>query len=288
MTPMSQLQENFLDAVNRKCLHSEESKTQLFFKLRFTPEFHSKKGTDKRIHKEIAKLVNEQLKEDGTIYENNEFKVICKALVNTFEAQMIEDGVNVGFLKSNKPGTNYKWLIVYDWLWEKNFPHWLLDQRWQELVDQADKVDNWLQVKPTQRNIKIPENSPENIPLNTNIYLLINWKGESRYFLLLNQGTAGNKYCLCPSKGFAPSGELSQQEMYLPQMGAMTKSIIFEEAGKEHFLGIVMEKPIDLAWLRPNGQEPVPALDAGRLNELLEKLEQQGNWQIFYKSFEVV
>ena len=192
-------------------------------------------------------------------------------------------------MKSDEPGTKGKWLRLYDWLWEKNFPRWLLDQRWQELVDQADKVDDWLQVAPTERDFKkTPEVPPSKIPLKTDIYLVVNWKGGNRYLLLLNQGTSGNKYCFCPSKGFALSGELSQQKMYLPQKGAAEPSINFEEVGKEHFIGIVMEKPLDLAWLRPNGQEPVPSLDAGRLNELVEKLEQQGNWQMFYKSFEVV
>jgi hypothetical protein len=279
---MPQVQEEFLEAVKKECLPSATPARKLIFLLRFNPEY------EELNHKEIAKLVKEQLKEDVANRIGTELKEIVRTLVKVFESQMIKDGVNVEFLKSEEPGKRGKWLIVYDWLWHKYYSRWLLEQQWEKLVAKADKVDNWLQVKPTQRDIKIPELSPSTLPLNTNIYLLVNWNGESRYFLLLNQGTAGNKYCLCPSKGFAPSGELSQQEMYLPQMGAMTKSIIFEEAGKEHFLGIVMEKPLELAWLRPNGQEPVPALDAGRLNELVEKLEQQGNWQMFYKSFEVV
>jgi hypothetical protein len=62
----------------------------------------------------------------------------------------------------------------------------------------------------------------------------------------------------------------------------------FQDAGKEHFLGIVMENPLDLLWLRPNAQEPVPSLDANRFNELWNNLEQQGNLQLFYKSFDVV
>jgi hypothetical protein len=118
--------------------------------------------------------------------------------------------------------------------------------------------------------------------------VVVNWQRENRYLLLLNQGTSGKKYCFCPSKGFAISGELSGEKMCLPQKGSVARAIKFKEKGNEHFLGIVMEKPLDLAWLRPNNQDLVPSLDVGRLNELLEKLEIQGNWQLFYKSFEVV
>jgi hypothetical protein len=228
------------------------------------------------------------VKEAGTIYENNELKEIIRALVDTFEAPMIKDKVDLEYLKSNEPGTNKKYPLVYDWLWENYYPRWLLEQQWQKLVAKADKTDDWLQVQltPVERDVRLPIQAT--IPVNSDIFLLVKWNGENRYLLLLNKGTSGKKLCFCPSQYFAPSGELSQQGMSLPPTGAKAKSIVFEDAGKEHFLGIVMEKPLDLAWLRPNGQEPVPALDAGRFNELLEKLEQQGNWQMFYKSFEVV
>jgi hypothetical protein len=281
---MPQLQEEFLEAVMKDCLLAAPQVRKLIFQLRFNPENKDLK------HKEIAALAKKQLAEAGTIYENNELKEIIRALVDTFEAQMIkdEDEVDVEFLKDTNPGKKGKWQLVYDWLWDKYYPRWSLEQQWQELVDKADKTDDWLQVTPVTRDVRLPAIYQPTIQRNSHICLLVKWNGENRYLLLLNQGTSGKKLCFCPSQHFAPSGELSQQGMSLPPTGAKAKSILFEDVGKEHFLGIVMEKPLDLAWLRPNDQEPVPALDVGRLNELLEKLEQQGNWQLFYKSFEVV
>lgn len=278
---MPQLQTEFLEAITKDCLPTATQVRKLIFQLRFYPE---NKELD---HKEITKLLKEQLKEDVTIYISNELKEIIRALVKVFETQMIADDVNVEFLTASKPGEKGKPDKVYDWLWDKHYPRWSLEKQWQELVAKADKTDDWLQVEeltPIHRDFK--KHLPPTINLDAEINLLVNWSGESCYFLLLNQGTSGNKFCLCPSRDFAPCYELSERQMSFPQQGA--KSLSFDSKGKEHFLGIVMEKPLDLAWLRPNSQETVPALDVDRLNELLEKLEQQGNWQMFYKSFEVV
>ncbi len=281
---MLQLQEEFLEAITKDCLHTATPVRELIFQLRFNPE------NKECSNKEIAVMVKKQLKDAGTIYESNELKEIIRALVNKFEAQMIKDGVDVEYLKSNEPGQKGKWQLVYDWLWQKYFPRWSLEQQWQELVAKADKTDDWLQVKEVtsvERDWKKPQLPKPTIPLGAEINLIVNWRGESRYLLLLNQGTSGNKFCFCPSKYFAPSNQLFPQQMCLPQK-EVKNPLYFEDVGKEHFLGIVMEQPLDLAWLRPNGEELVPTLDAGRLHELLEKLEQQGNWQMFYKSFEVV
>lgn len=281
---MSQFQEEFLEAVTKECLPSATSGRKLIFQLRFNP---TQKELD---HKEIATLVKAKLQQNVSQSIGTELKEILRNLMQVFESQMIEDGEDIEFLKSDERGKKGKWLRVYDWLWNKYYPRWLLEQQWQELVAKAETIEDWLQVtvKQTERDVRMPKLPPATIPLKKDVSLIVNWNGESRYLLLLNQGTSGNKYCFCPSKGFALSGELSQQKMYLPQIGAAAPSIKFEETGKEHFLGIVMEKPLDLAWLRPNNQDPVPSLDAGRLHELLEKLELQENWQLFYKSFEVV
>ncbi|MGB5959523.1 MAG: hypothetical protein WBG73_02595 [Coleofasciculaceae cyanobacterium] len=283
---MLQLQEKFIEAITKDCLLAATQVRKLIFQLRFNPE------NKERSNKEIAVRVRKQLEDAGTIYESNELKEIIRALVNKFEDQMIKDEVNVEYLKSNEPGHKGKWQLVYDWLWQKYFPRWSLETQWQELVAKADKTDDWLQVEeltpiPVDRNVgrlKLPKPT---ISLNAYINLIVNWRGKSRYLLLLNQGTSGEKFCICPSKLFAPSNQLSQQEMRLPQ-DDVKHPLFFEDQGKEHFLGIVMEQPLELAWLRPNDQEDLPALDAGRLHELLEKLELQGNWQMFYKSFEVV
>ena len=281
---MPQLQAEFLEAITQDCLSAATQVRKLIFQLRFNPE------NQELDHKAIAVMVKKQLKDVGTIYETNELKEIIKALLKKFEVQMIKDKVDVEFLQSTEKGKHGKWQLVYEWLWQKYYQRCSLEQQWKELVAKADENDDWLKVKevtPVERNFGRNELPKPTIRLGININLIVNCSGESRYLLLLNQGTLGDKFCLCPSKLFAPSAQLSQQEMRLPQ-NDVEHPLFFTDKGKEHFLGIVMETPLDLAWLRPNGQEPVPALDASRLNELLEKLEQQGNWQIFYKSFEVV
>lgn len=289
---MSQIQEEFLEAIEKNVLlftnrtkQSAIKTDQLIFNLRFNPRFHAS-GEEPRTNEQIYEEVNKQLPANSLPTGKN-LQRILECLVNKFEAQMIEDEVNVEFLRSSEKQGGGKWQLVYDWLWQKYFPRWSLEKQWQELVAKADKTDDWLQAEPVDRNVGRREIPKPTITLNAHINLIVNWRGKSRYLLLLNQGTSGEKFCFCPSQLFAPSNQLSQQKMYLPQ-DEIKHPLWFKDKGKEHFLGIVMEQPLDLVWLRPNNQEDLPALDAGRLNELLEKLEEQGNWQMFYKSFEVV
>lgn len=286
---MQQFEQNFLETLTRDFFGLSTPVRKLIFQLRFDPKFHPENGIEERQNKQLAKIVKERLNEDVSDRIGTELKCIVRTLASTFETQMINDGVDVELLRSEERGKKGKWLVLYDWLWQKYFPRWLLEQLWQKLVDKADKVDDWLHVEEIKdRDLRVPEPRKSTIPLERDVYLLVNLKLANRYLLLLNQGTKGNKYCLCPSKGFAPSCELSDEKMYLPQIGAMAPSISFEEVGKEHFLGIMMDKPLNLEWLRPNEGDPAPSLDAIRLKQLWEQLEQQGNWQMFYKSFDVV
>lgn len=285
---MKALREKFIASLARDCFATATPARKLIFQLRFDPKYHPENGIEGRNNQEIAKLVQKQLNEVVSNRIGTELQWSVKTLVSEFEPQMKQDEVDIEFLTAGNKGEKGKWLVVYDWLWQKHFPRWLLEQQWQELVAKAEKVDDWLQVNPVERTLRMPEPRQSTVPLKTEVYLLVNLSWVNRYLLLLYQGTDGIKYCLCPSKGFAPSGELSDKEMYLPQTGAMEQAMCFQEVGKEHFLGIVLEQSLDLAWLRPNEGEPVPSLNANRLNELLEKLEQQGNSQLFYKSFNVV
>jgi hypothetical protein len=282
------LKQKFLESLARDCFAKATSARKLIFQLRFDPNYHPENGIEGRNNQEIARLVQKQLNEDVSHRIGTDLQWIVKTLVSEFEPQMKHDGVDIEFLTAGNKGEKGKWLVVYDWLWQKHFPRWVLEQQWQELVDKAEKVDDWLQVKSVERTLRMPEPRQSTVPLKTEVYLLVNLNWVNRYLLLLYQGTDGIKCCLCPSKGFAPSGELSDKEMYLPQTGALEPSMYFQEVGTEHFLGIVLEKPLELPWLRPNEGEPVPSLNANRLNELLEKLEQQGNSQLFYKFFDVV
>ena len=256
---MPQLQEEFLEAITKDCLLAAPQVRKLIFQLRFNPE---NKELD---HQEIAVRLKKKINENISDRIGTELQYIIKALVNKFHAQMIEDEVNFELLQSTKRGEHGKWLVVYDWLWQKYFPRWSLETQWQNLVAKADKTDDWLQVKEVtsvERDWKKPQLPKPTIPLGAEINLIVNWLGGNRYLLLLNQGTSGNKFCFCPSKYFAPSNQFSQQEMRLPQ-DDVENPLYFEDVGKEHFLGIVMEQPLDLAWLRPNGEELVPALDSG-------------------------
>jgi len=111
------------------------------------------------------------------------------------------------------------------------------------------------------------------------------------YQMLLLYRSAETKYVLCPSLGYAPNG-VNKPPMTLPQKPSVAddnkEKFTFEELGKEEFLAIAVETPLNLDWLAPCKDEDIPVWNAERLKELFEQLEQQDTWQIFYQSFEVV
>jgi hypothetical protein len=108
--------------------------------------------------------------------------------------------------------------------------------------------------------------------------------------LLLNRSQQG-QILLCPSSAYAPNAIVEKSPIWLPQKDAWAgdseEKFVFGEVGKEEFLAIVLEKPLSLPWLTPHEDEALPEWNAERMKELFEQLEKQGNWQVFYQSFEV-
>lgn len=284
---MQPFQEEFLKATRKQYLSNAGLTDQELFLLRFNPKFHNINGTEPQTNDQIYDKVEKAL--NKTRPNGHSLQRIITALIDNFEKEMKDEGVDIVYLKYSEKGKHGKWKAVYNWLWQKHYPRWLLEKQWQQLVDQAHKTDDWLEVQKisVDRNFEVIEAPQPTIPLKTKICLLVKWQGNRRYLLLLNQGTSGDKLCICPSKSLAPSYESVQKEMRIPHED-VENLLHFTAQGKEHFLGIVMEQPLDLAWFYPHNEEQVPNLDANRLNELVVKLEEQGNCEIFYKSFEVV
>jgi tetratricopeptide (TPR) repeat protein len=177
---------------------------------------------------------------------------------------------------------------------------------WQILQKQAKSDSNWLQfltneeMAAVQRRTKaliLPPPPPlvqkmmPTIPANQSVWMVIDLPFQNYQLLLLNRSQQGQAL-LCPSSAYAPNAIVDKSPILLPQKDAWAgdgeEKFVFGEVGKEEFLAIVLEKPLSLSWLTPREDEALPEWNVERMKELFEQLEQQGNWQVFYQSFDVV
>jgi hypothetical protein len=111
--------------------------------------------------------------------------------------------------------------------------------------------------------------------------------------LLLNQ--SGQAQCLlCPSSAYAPNAIMEKPPILLPQKDSWADlneektNFEFGQLGKEEFLAIVLKPPLNLPWLTPREDEALIEWNGERILDVFKQLEQSGEWQVFYQSFEVV
>ena len=124
--------------------------------------------------------------------------------------------------------------------------------------------------------------------------MAIDFQVNNHQLLLLNRSQDG-QYLLYPSSAYAPSSIIEKPPILLPQKDSWAgqdegqTNFIFDHLGKEEFLAIALEKPLNLPWLNPRREdEQLIEWNGKGIKELFEELEKQNNWQVFYQSFDVV
>ncbi|WP_336622324.1 hypothetical protein [Chlorogloeopsis sp. ULAP01] len=147
----------------------------------------------------------------------------------------------------------------------------------------------------TSKGMKIPQILPkETIPINTPLSLKINLDCPGSYLLLFNRGQdkQGNitKYLVTPSQAFAPSYQLLEKSILIPQQDAILyeDGIEFDAEGKEEYIGIVIDNPLNLPWLNPDTDNPALEWQGKHLKEVWEQLHAQDKWRVFYRNFNVI
>ncbi|HEY9849728.1 MAG TPA: hypothetical protein V6D28_09740 [Leptolyngbyaceae cyanobacterium] len=174
---------------------------------------------------------------------------------------------------------------------------------WENLQKQAKSPRNWLEFltedganqiglnRGAYLELPPPSEMPPTIAVNKKLWMAIDLEYPNYQLLLFNRSKQGT-VLHCPSFGYAIDAIMNKPPFLLPQKyswaGKTGQKFIFKETGKEEFLAIVLEKHLNLSWLTPKREEALPEWNAERIKELFEELEQQGNWQVFYQSFEVV
>lgn len=286
------LQEKFLKDFTDKVLRQGRSDTQRWCCwLRFHP-----KNYDSAQNVDIATQIKEQLN-NGFTKENISatLAAVVTKIKDTFGEKMANDGVEIEQLQRERgwsprtPEELYPWQVIYRWLWEVEFPRvgWELATN---LATCAMKEFKVVDIKERRRDLSFQEipNCEENIKKDQKYALAVDLPTKG-YLLLLNRGSTGKYYCLSPSQAFQPVGVCSPDStLYFPDFDALAKSLKFEDLGEEYFLAIITEKPVQLSWVRPDGNPRDFQVNDQRFQEIFQQLGRQWNARVFYKRFQVV
>jgi hypothetical protein len=207
--------------------------------------------------------------------------------------------------------TKGKWKIAKRYLREELYPEWVKQRRiipltceqlWRELWGQA-KPTNKMQpillndkLQPVSLNPKLPlglemgeaeidATAPISIPLKSKIRLDINLE-QAGYLLLLEKGTSGKLWCLCPS-GFAPEWRHSGGRITLPLASSRHRYFkLTGSTGWEEIVAVITRNLPELDWL-PEPGEPLLQLQEGHLTGLLDYLKDDRDSQLWRMAYQV-
>ncbi len=193
-----------------------------------------------------------------------------------------------------------KWKDARKWLRDAKFPEWLkqrhlipltCDQLWQQLWETATPTDK---LKPVlleslsnleMGEAEMTEEDSFSFRLNSRIRFEVNLDSAG-YLLLLEKGTSGKMWCLCPS-GFAPEPKHSGGWVILPQASSRHKYFkLTGSPGQEEIVMVITKDVPRLDWL-PKLGEPLLQLREGHLTGLLEYLNLARDCQVLRMAYTV-
>jgi hypothetical protein len=127
------------------------------------------------------------------------------------------------------------------------------------------------------------------IRLGSSVFWAIEWETPA-HLLLLNQGSEGNTYCLCPS-WFAPRTRLRPGfTLFPPEEAHCEPFVLTGIPGRESVLAIISDEPLGLEWMPPDTSVPARVLDRLDLLELGRILSRlpPDHWAVLATDFDVV
>jgi len=126
---------------------------------------------------------------------------------------------------------------------------------------------------PALRDLGAPQDDVRHgFPLGSRVRLVLESEREG-HLLLLDQGTSGSIYCLCPSR-FAPDTEIRSGKTLLPQSGAEYKAFaVTGRPGREHLFGVISDEPLGLDWMPRDPTAPARLLSDDDLEALMADLQ---------------
>lgn len=123
------------------------------------------------------------------------------------------------------------------------------------------------------------------VPLDSQIKLTVELD-QKQYLTLLDKGTSGKIYCLCPSSGFAPNSRLEPGITSFPQEDAKYPNFpVTGKEGQEEIIAIITDNPLDLEWWHVNSIVPARELTLEDLKQLLIELSRRNDWKAIRTAF---
>jgi hypothetical protein len=109
------------------------------------------------------------------------------------------------------------------------------------------------------------------------------------HLLLIDRGTSGKVYCLCPSE-FASDTAIRAGRNHFPRPGARHPAFTVSGApGREHLLAIITEEPFELNWMPEDPRTPARVLNSDDLDLLPKRLRsmRSDSWSALATYFDI-
>ncbi|MGD1702811.1 hypothetical protein [Dapis sp. BLCC M229] len=291
----TELEQKFISDIAGELFEKEngqETDNEVLFRLRFSRDnYELPNQTINQLMIDKSRLITDI---------QRRIRKCMKDLKEKYSQEILADigEENCQRLTDSEPGQKEIWKIAYKWLWNDKFLRWVETNFWSCLEKRAKNNLDWINLQDDTEmamverlNIpKVKAKKTLKVSVEKPYWVLIDLPEYEGYFLLLNQGVV-SRCIVCPSWAFALDYQLEKIRL-LPQKESLAYEeecrFTFNEIGKEKFVAIALEKPLNLAWLKPNEEEVAPDLTPERMQELWQELEKQNNWRVYSQQVEVV
>ncbi|MEY3870811.1 MAG: hypothetical protein RLZZ338_4705 [Cyanobacteriota bacterium] len=230
---------------------------------------------------------------EGT--KGNEPEIVLRERLKSICKKLEDEGCDF------KKITKGRWKIGKAWLRNELFPQWAkarglitetlltLEQLWNQLKLKATPTDKMRpEILPEISTLDMFEplsDDGKKVKLGSQIQFHLELE-TTGYLILLDKGTSGRLWCLCPSF-FAPQSYLKPGKVVLPQENSKQKSFkVSGIPGKEEIVAIIAPNSPTIDWLPKPDQNPLP-LQECHLQELLKYLEGCPKSSILYMDYTV-
>jgi len=168
------------------------------------------------------------------------------------------------------------------WINERQ-PSLTIDKLWQQLVDKATRTDKIGLVLADV--LDLGSEYQDCVRLGSNIRFEVNLENAG-YLLLLDKGTSGKVYCLCPS-GYAPKPQVPAGLTVLPHDSSPRKSLkVTGVLGLEQLVAIIAKDKPALDWLQEGSKAPLE-LREEHMTRLVEYLSHNPDCKVLYMEFTI-
>lgn len=306
---MTHLQNIFLENMAIKANIKPYSMQHDVLMWRFSPEFRGFRSKAKNCENSMSHLIKTRYSEKSVTSIDATISKVKNKLCNAFAQELEESGISLDSLKRKKgkgrpsDDESSPWKIMFNWLWREKYPLWMENYVWNSFVQLAQQNHlavlnpEWITFNPinidgSKGGLDLEDEFEESnqIPIDTDLALQINIDQPDKYLLLIYSGAKNDgtiqKVLISPSRHFAPDCQLEEGGMLLPQHGAKKKKgFNFKIASTDEYIGILVNKPLDLPWLTP--VPTISKLETQHLEKLWEQLENQDK-KIFHREIEVI